>query len=429
MNNLSKPFVNLSDAIFYYLEPLLLLVMVATFWTPSPTRDRWLWLVFLLPVAWAPRWISTRRLWPNTPLQWLFLAFFALCVLNVWFAPYTRGLMMLGRPLLGAAIYVYFVEYVCRTHRLRRLLQVTTLFALLLGITALLSTQWNIKSEQLGIIVDLLPNVTTLPGIEGGFNANEVGGALVWVLPVVAALAVYRWRERLPRVGVTLAFLAVFAALFIGQSRLAIIGLLIALGLIARLLFPRGRPRNLALLAVIVLGVVEILIINNVFNLGLRQRMLERDEASFSDRVDIWRSGLAILRDYPLTGAGMSMFRYNPIRQLYPVEKYKDRILPHAHNEWVQIGSDLGVPGLLVFTGWYIVAGAMLLVSYRRGSAEVKALVVGVAGGLLAHAVYAAGDAIPLWDRFAFVFWWLLALAGAAYVQVTKTKTESPSSI
>lgn len=418
MNKPSKPFVNRITTIIYHAEAHLLLVMIAAFWLPSPTRDRWLWLVFLLPVAWAARWVGTRRLWPNTPLQWLFLAFFVLGALNVWLAPYTRGLMMLGRPLLGVALYFYFVEHVCHHHSLRWLLGATTLFSLLLGVIALLSTQWNIKSEQLGLIVDFLPNVTTLPGIEGGFNANEVAGALIWLTPVMAALAVYRWRDRLPRAGVTLAFLALFAALFIGQSRLAIIGLLIALGFIARLLLPRGRQRNTALVAIILLGILEVLIINNVFNLGNRQRMLERDEASFSDRVDIWRSGLAIISDYPLTGAGMSMFRYNPIRQLYPVAKYKDRILPHAHNEWVQIGSDLGIPGLIVFSGWYIAAGAMLLASYRRGSAEVKALAVGVAAGLLAHAVYGVGDAIPLWDRFAFVFWWLFALAGAAYIQV-----------
>lgn len=426
MNNPLKPYENLLTRVSYYLEPILLLVMIAAFWQPSPARDNWLWLVFLLPVAWALRWIGTRRLWPTTPLQWLFLAFFALGVLNVWFAPYTRGFIMLGRPILGAALYFYAVEHVCRHHSLRWLALATTVFSLLLGVAALVSTQWNIKSEQLGLVVDMLPNITTIPGIEGGFNANEVAGALIWLVPVMAALAVYRWQERLPRVGVTLAFLALFAALMIGQSRLAIIGLLIALGLIARVLFPRGRPRNLALSAVILVGIFEILIISNVFNVSNRQRMLERDEASFSDRVDIWRSGLAILRDYPVTGAGMSMFRYNPTRQLYPVAKYKDRVLPHAHNEWVQIGSDLGVPGLLVFTGWYAAAGGMLLAGYRRGSAEVKALSVGVAAGLLAHAAFGAGDAIPLWDRFAFVFWWLFALAGAVYVHTKETTRARP---
>jgi O-antigen ligase len=288
---------------------------------------------------------------------------------------------------------------------------------------ALLTTQWNNKSDQLSIIVEALPNITTIPGMEGGFNANEIAGAMSWLLPVVAALAAYRWRDRLPRVGVTAAFFVLFAALFIGQSRMAVIGILIALALVVRLVIPAGKWRNLGLLALIGVGILEVLIINNVFDIGNRQRMRARDESSFSDRVDIWRSGIAVLKDYPLTGAGMNMFRYNPIRQLYPVAKYKNRILPHAHNEWVQIASDLGIPGLLVFAGWYIVAGYMLLAAYRRGEAEVRALAVGVAAGLLAHAVFGMGDAIPLWDRFAFVFWWMLALAGAAYVVSQKNFT------
>jgi hypothetical protein len=41
--------------------------------------------------------------------------------------------------------------------------------------------------------------------------------------------------------------------------------------------------------------------------------------------------------------------------------------------------------------------------------------VLAAATGLLAHAVYGVGDAITLWDRFIFVFWWIMGLVGAVY--------------
>jgi len=30
--------------------------------------------------------------------------------------------------------------------------------------------------------------------------------------------------------------------------------------------------------------------------------------------------------------------------------------------------------------------------------------------------IYGLGDAIPLWDRFAFGLWWMLGMAAALYV-------------
>jgi hypothetical protein len=83
--------------------------MIAAFWMPSPRRDAWLWLLFLLPVFWGVRWLRFRRLWPDTPLQWLLLVFVILGILNVWLAPYTRGLMILGRPLMGIALFFYII--------------------------------------------------------------------------------------------------------------------------------------------------------------------------------------------------------------------------------------------------------------------------------------------------------------------------------
>ncbi|HLU12271.1 MAG TPA: hypothetical protein VK003_21515, partial [Oceanobacillus sp.] len=98
---------------------------------------------------------------------------------------------------------------------------------------------------------------------------------------------------------------------------------------------------------------------------------------------------------------------------------------PHAHNEWVQIGTDLGIPGLLVFAGWFVVIGWMLLRVWRTGDLQARAFSLATACGLAAHLFYGLGDAIPLWDRFAFVFWWLIGLALAQYLLVASKSPQA----
>jgi O-antigen ligase len=143
-----------------------------------------------------------------------------------------------------------------------------------------------------------------------------------------------------------------------------------------------------------------------------------RDERTTAHRFAIWDSALEIVLDHPLTGVGMNRFRYGPVRDDYPIEKYPQLFAPHAHNEFVQVATDLGLPGLLVYTGWTIVAAAMLWVCWRDGDQQARVVTVAIGGGLLAHTIYGMGDAIPLWDRFCFIYWLMLGLVAAQYYHV-----------
>jgi O-antigen ligase len=75
----------------------------------------------------------------------------------------------------------------------------------------------------------------------------------------------------------------------------------------------------------------------------------------------------------------------------------------------------MGIPGLLVFIGLQIASIYYFYKGYRRGTSAEKAVFAAAGAGLFAHAFFGIGDAITLWDRLAFWFWWLLALGGAQY--------------
>ncbi len=290
------------------LEPILLVIMVYAFWYPYESR---VWsLLVLLPLG-AARLIVYRRLFTRTPLDVALLVFLALCVVNVFTAPYTRGLIMLGRPIMGIALAYSAVEAARRSGSMSGLTRLTLGMGILLGIIALTTSQWTYKSYHLMFLVNPLPDWRGLPVITGGFNVNEIAGALTWLTVFAAAIAIYAWRlpasenPTLPRAAATAAFGLLLFAMFLGQSRFAIFGTILALALVIVALIPPGRWRWAALAALAAFTFLEIVVFTG-FLIPEGEVNAERDEESISSRVDIWGSAVAMMRDYPLTGIGMS---------------------------------------------------------------------------------------------------------------------------
>jgi O-antigen ligase len=413
-----------------WLEPLLVAAIIIPFWVLNQDR---VWALLLVVPILLLRVFVLRRVISNTPLNWLFLAFLTLCLLSVYTAPFSIGLaqitfaplnlstsipytsVLIARILMGMTLFFVLVEYARLTGKIEANLVATTLLALVVAVLTLGATQWNDKSDQLRFIIDRLPVLTVFPGFEKGANANELAGALAWLTPLMGGLALYKWRSNLLRVGVTAAFWLLLLALFLGQSRLAILGVFAALAVLIFLLIPRGRRRKLALAGLALFFAAEAVVVTNVLNPEAAESVQARDEVSNLGRLDMWKAALAIVRDHPLTGVGMNMYRMGNVRAVYPVPGYERRGPPHAHNEFFQVATDLGLPGLAVFVGWYVVAGWMLLQIWRRGDSSARVVAAAIGAGLLAHAIFGFGDAIALWDRFIFVFWWLLGLAGAQY--------------
>lgn len=434
-------------------EPVLLLVTAFFFWYPSPNptgvdRAEWFWLLGLLLVVYAGRFVFYQRLWTYTRLEGWLLAFIALCWLNVELAPYeSRGLMMLARPLFGMALLIYLVELARTTRHLERVLWIMVALGTLVGAAAVGATRWDDKSADLYFIIRLLPKLYTQQGfLAGGFNPNEVAGAIAWLLPLLSGLLVYPWTRHqvilrwVNGVGCALLLLG----LMVGQSRAAILGVIPALFVMVMLVFPPGRARLVSLSGLALLVVMQYAILMNIFpDIGPQAMVDERgtviglsprDERTTNQRVDIWRSALEMVKDYPLTGVGMARFRYGRVRDDYPVRGFdfpyhatqvgfQRRVIPHAHNEFVQITTDLGVPGLVVFMAWHVTAAVMLWAVWRSGDRPSQIIAAAAGAGLAAHAIYGLADAIPLWDRFSFVFWMMLGVVAAQHaLKVTLSK-------
>lgn len=412
-------------------EPILLLTMVYCFWYPIEIRYQWLGLLVGVPIFMLIRVLAYGRLFTRFHLDIGFIFFILLCILNLYLSPFTsphplNRLYLLGRPLLGIALCVYFVEYVRLYKNLNGLLLATLLISLIIGAMALFSSNWNTKSDQLRFIINILPRYANFPGASGGFNANEIAGGLSWIVPLCAGLMLWRGQsafDRIVRWGFSVAFVISFTALYLGQSRFAIAGVLFALLVTVYWLVPRPHWRIIACTAVILLAVIELMIVRNVFTPLGETTLASRDEASVNTRFDIWEIVFKIVKTYPLTGVGMNMFREKAVRNLYPVPSFTQPVLPHAHNELLQIAADLGIPGFVLYLIWHVVIFKGLARTYRLGDANLKVIAVAVASGLIAHLIFGMGDAVTLWDRLAFLFWWILAI-GSAALWLSSTSSE-----
>lgn len=390
------------------IEFILLCAFTATLWFASPERDRWAFL--LLPAGWmvASHALTDRKLYGHSRFPLPLATLLGLCIISIYTSPYpTREWVLLFRPAAGLWIFAVWVEVLQRPKGERWASfaagALTTLI-LIMGLTAI---QWTGKAANFAAITDLLPDWRAFFWWSGGFNVNEWSGAVTWLLPALVGIGAGqpnhgRWRAAAVLAGTVLGIL-----LFMGQSLSGLAG--VAAG-VALLLVPM-RWKSIALI-----GAGAVLIIANAAVLALPRQSADLlaaasgqpGDRSLAHRAVMWERAQNMIIDYPWTGVGIA--NYRQLRAVYGVPGFEAEPLPHPHNEALQFGTDLGIPGLVVY-GWLaLLAGQCAWNVQKHGTAAERVAALALTAGLLAHAVYGLTDAIPIWDRFAFVLWWVLGL-------------------
>lgn len=392
------------------VEALLLIAIGIAYWFPSPQRDAWLWVIALWIPLIAARWWVCRRLWTTTPFDELMIALMALFIINIFVAPFeTRGILLIFRPLYGLILVWACVEAARAWGSIAPLLRGVMLFALFVGLAALLASDWSGKTAWVASVTAPLPNLRDFWLWSGGFNTNEIAGAMTWLAPLALALAL-KLRSKLAAG----AALVLVIALLLGQSLSGIAGVIVGIAIAAA---PRRWPVRLTALAVVGLIIGHLIIVISPRGAADILKAVSPREGvqSINHRAELWLSARWIINDYPLTGAGLAMYRAGEVRHNYPTPNFSPRMAVHPHNEVLQVATDAGLPGVLIYSA---IHGMALVLLWRvwRDAPHQRAIAAGLAGGLIAHHIYGLADAIPLWDRFAFIGWWMLGLTAALYV-------------
>jgi putative inorganic carbon (HCO3(-)) transporter len=408
-------------------ESFLLAAAAPLFLFPSPRRSA---VLLLLPVLALARLVARRRALPRTPLDWPIVILLAMVGVSAW-ATFDLA-FSLGKIvglLYGLAVFWAVTEWAATRRRLAWSLAAYAAAGGALAGIALVGTRWGTKFAPLAAIARRLPQrLVRLPGAEDGFNPNQVGGALLWVVPPLLAIAGWAWTARIPggwrrwglRLGTLGALGVTGGTLLLSQSRSAQLGLAAALCLLAGLAAARAAWLRPVLVVAIVAGAVVIAVAGPA---RLAGRLLPGGGAagveagldSLASRREIWSRGLYGLQDFPFTGMGMNNFRrVAPI--LYPFFTIPPTTdIAHAHNQFLQAGLDLGIPGLIGYLALWLLAAALALGALRRAAGWERALAAGIAAALLAAFIFGLADAVALGAKPGVLFWWLLAMLVALW--------------
>lgn len=386
----------------------------------------------LLPLIWIGNRVLTGHFVPRTPYDGIILCLLFMVLVSL-FATYDISVSVpkVAGVLLGVSTFYVVVNLADTPDHLRRVLMGVFLLVTILSGLILVGTAWGRKVPLLGDISAQLPALLRgLPGADGGFHPAEVGGTLTWIvfLPMGAFIGLWSQRRSL-RGAALLSGLALLSgvlcgALILTQSRSAWLGLVVGAGI---MLWLFGRWGRVTLIGVIALGVMGVLwlgpdrFLPDNSSPALDEQLDSAFIPGLSDRVEIWSRAIYGIQDFSLTGMGLGTFRYiMPV--LYPLFTVSPDVdLGHAHNEWLQAGVDVGLPGLIAFVA---LQGLALVLAYRAfrqpASALLRWLMAGVLAGLVAHTVFGLTDAVALGAKPGVFFWLLLALTAAVWQLLTR---------
>ena len=181
------------------------------------------------------------------------------------------------------------------------------------------------------------------------------------LLPAFLVLTLRQDAPLAPKIFYGIIFLTSLAACIMINTRAAWLDLAIVLPLI---LVYRFRTRKKVLAALLILAVMS-----GIF-LMASPRTFDRfttfatvsSEQSVSERFLMWRSALNAIGDNPLMGVGFGNYE-SAYQEIYMLDEAKERFQGHAHNIYLQLWAETGLPGLLLFCGLF---GYILCWSWRR---------------------------------------------------------------
>lgn len=402
---------------------------------PNPSRSP---MLLVVPIVWLIGLIAGTAPVRRTSLNVALLLMFIMVLVSEW-ATYDLAFSLpkIAGMVLGIGIFFATVRVSESPRGWRLACAALLLMGIGLAGLGLLGTNFGSKFALLAPLASrLTPQLRGLPGVESGFSPNELAGALVWLAPLFITLTIviarlhWHW-SRLAGLMLFVATLFILGVLVLTQSRGGYLGLA-GCFMLMQIFAVSHRWRRLGLVILLVGLVVGIGIVvvqpNSLEGLITGGNPSDTTDPvavieSVNGRVEVWSRALYGIQDFPFTGMGMNTFR-KVVTVLYPFFLISPDVdIAHAHNEFLQAGLDLGIPGLIAFVAIYLIAFWMLIQIWRGASqssrgAGLRAVALGFGGGLVAHMVYGMTDAVALGAKPGFIFWMMLGLIAALYEQV-----------
>lgn len=310
------------------------------------TVIKYVGLVSLIHAGW---YIAITRRFPryfSTPQSWFFLLFLLINVISYVLKNSGGGFWGFNPMLTYLALFALFLITVTLIDSTRRLNW------LILGIVA--SVAWG----SLYVIREWQKWHALIHNFRPGWvvgDSNYFAISALISLPFAYRLTVDRkiwWQRSFCFISMTV----ILVAFLLASSRGAFLGLVVAFAVL--IWRSRRRLRNIAISAMLLTPLI-------VAPRSPVQRMFNPtggDRIGTLDREASWKAGLRMIEAHPLAGIGLANFK--PQMQLYADPGARASTL--AHNTYISIGAELGIPALLVYVSLLFFTYRSLLRSQRR---------------------------------------------------------------
>lgn len=327
---------------------------------------------------------------------------------------------------LGLAVWRYLVMVVRSPTRLRW--AIIGFIILGVGMTALgvLTTNWPSKIPFLRQMLTYLPeSLLAIPEApDSGVHANQLGGAVLFYWPFSLSVLI-GWRPpRRHRIILGLligGIIGLAGVLLLTQSRstwLGALGSSVAIFILWGGILPPSRKRQ------VMWGLVGGIILVVSIGVGIigpdrLEQLLQEPQGmtalgslnTIGFRFEVWQWALAAVQDFPFTGCGLGTFR-EVVRLLYPLNVAPSYDIAHAHNIFLQVALDMGIPGLIAYLALLGIAGKLCWDTARR-SVQLRPLALGLMASLIAFHTYGLADALAPGSKPGLIFWYILGLSVA----------------
>jgi len=376
------------------------------------------WAVIVSASYWGVRWAAQGKPTRRTPLDAGVVLLILTMATTLWATALPDNTRtQVYRLGLGILLFYAVINWTHSSKRVSLVLAGTLLAGLALAGGAVISVQW--ATAKLPFIPSALYERFTVL-VSDTVHPNVLAGSIILILPLGLSLPLFAWRSR--RWGLLLlagaTALVCTAILILTQSRGALLAVLLVAGLLVMLRWRWSWVLAAgATLTAFGLYLAGALPSTATLQAGLASML---GDLSPEGRIEIWSRAIYTIQDFAFTGVGMGSFT-EVVDLLYPLFLQAPGKVGHAHNLFLQIAVDLGLPGLIAWLSllFGVIASAWQL--YRFGKRSNDGWTAGLGAGLLgsqcALIIHGLTDAVT-WGmvRSAPLVWAIWGLAVAAWL-------------
>lgn len=315
----------------------------------------------------------------------------------------SSSLLALGMWVSCLAMFHLVARALKHPYQVRVIISALLLSSVAVAVIGIYQFAAGIETPSSWIDLKASPSVTTR--VYSVFdNSNMLAEYLAFLLPVTAwlAAATSSWAKR----AVLLGILAVQSlGLLYTFSRGGWISALVALVLLAR-----WRERRL--FPVLLAGAALAPLLLPGAALERASTLATLQDTSIKFRTSIWVAVIRLLRDYWPTGVGLGPGAF---LRVYPDYLLAGTPAAHTHNLYLELVTEMGIPGLLAFL--WLMRNLFLYVLPRpgdKGDSHLHGLAVALMAGIAGQLVHGLTDNTWYSSKNLVLFWIFAGLAIAA---------------